>query len=273
MKCAKWLIVLFAMSVSSTLFAGDIQVLCEPGLRIYLDGQFMGLSSEKEDGFFLMNVEGGEHRVWIEKDGFLSQGFEVELLDLPIEVTVSDFSPLPEMSKPEVVASAMVTQLVGNLVVTSAPQNCIVEIDGATETKDTPQLLLGGLAVGEHVIVFSKPGFDRISGVVTIEAGAELRVRGNLKSGKVEIVHEGNGSLRVMSTPSGCTVGFRGKTHQKTTQRLNLSKIPAGEYAIFATWRGLELSSKVLIKKGKKTIVAVSFMKNDEPWVVSYEPE
>ncbi len=273
MKCAKRLVLLFAISMSSMLFAGDIQVLCEPGLRIYIDGQFMGLSSEKEDGLYVMNVEGGEHRVWIEKDGFLSQGFEVELLDLPIEVTVGEFSPLPEMSQPDVVASPMVTQLVGNLVVTSAPQNCVVEIDGASETKDAPQLLIGGLAVGDHVISFSKPGFDRISGVVTIESGAELRVRGNLKSGKVEIVHEGKGSLRVMSTPSGCTIGFLGKTHQKTTQRLNLSKIPAGEYPIFATWRGLELSSKVLIKKGHRTIVAVSFMKKDEPWVVSYEPE
>lgn len=273
MKYGKCLIVLFAICISSMVFAGDIQVLCEPGLRIYLDGQFMGLSSEKEDGFFLMNVEGGEHRVWIEKDGFLSQRFEVELLDLPIEVTVGNFSPLPEMLEPEVVASPKVTQLVGNLVVTSAPQNCLVEIDGISETKDAPQLLIGGLAVGEHVITFSKPGFDRISGVVTIEAGAELRVRGNLKSGKVEIVHEGQGSLRVMSTPSGCTVGFRGKTHQKTTQRLNLSKIPAGEYPIFATWRGLELSSKVLIKKGQRTMVTVNFMKNNEPWVVSYEFE
>ncbi|MEN8162579.1 MAG: PEGA domain-containing protein [Acidobacteriota bacterium] len=273
MKCARCLILLFLISMSSMVFSGDIQVLCEPGLRVYLDGQFMGLSSEKEDGLYLMNVEAGEHRVWIEKDGFLSQSFEVELLALPIEVTVAEFTPLPEMPQREVVASAEVTQMVGNLIVTSAPQNCVVAIDGVSETKDSPQILIGGLAVGEHVITFSKPGFDRISGVVSIEAGAELRVRGNLKSGKVEIVHEGKGSLRVMSTPSGCTVGFRGKTHKKTTQRLNLSKIPAGEYAIFATWKGLELSSKVMIKKGKRTLVNLSFMKNDEPWVISYEPE
>lgn len=273
MKRASCLIVSFVIGMSSLVFAGDIQVLCEPGLRIYLDGQFVGLSGDKEDGLYLMNVEGGEHRVWVEKDGFLSQNFEVELLDLPIEITVSEFSPIPKMSPEKAVVSTKVTQLIGNLVVTSAPQNCVVEIDGASETKTTPQLLIGGLAAGEHVISFSKPGFDRISGVVTIEAGAELRVRGNLKSGKVEIVHEGKGSLRVTSTPMGCTIGFRGKTHGKTSQRLNLSKIPAGEYPIFASWRGLELFSKVLVKKGRRTIVVVSFMKGDEPWTVSYELE
>jgi hypothetical protein len=267
------LLLLFIIFVASVVGAGDIQILCEPGLRVYLDGQFVGMSTAKEDGLYLMNIKGGEHKIWIEKDGFLSQGFEVDLFDVPVEVSVGEFSPLPQAPANDDTEKAEMTQQVGSLVVLSAPQNCIVEIDGKTESKTTPRLLIGGLPAGDHVIAFSKPGFDAISGVVTIQEGTEIKVRGNLKSGKVEIVHEGKGSLRVLSTPMGCTIGFRGKAHDKTSQRLNISKVPSGEYPIFAAWRGMELSSKVIIKKGQRTIVTVSFMKGDEPWHIAYEPE
>ena len=37
--------------------AGDIQVLCEPGLKVYLDGEFMGVSNSKEDGLYLASVD------------------------------------------------------------------------------------------------------------------------------------------------------------------------------------------------------------------------
>jgi hypothetical protein len=39
------------------------------------------------------------------------------------------------------------------------------------------------------------------------------------------------------------------------------------------SWKGMELSRSVLITNGYRTIVKVSFMKGDVPFVVSYEPE
>jgi hypothetical protein len=148
-----------------------------------------------------------------------------------------------------------------------------VEIDGKAETKSGPLLLVEGLAAGEHPISFSKPGYDRISGVVRIQPGAEVTVRGDLKAGKLETIHEGEGSLRVISTPEYCTVRFLGMTQEKTRARLNLSHIPAGEHRIVVAWKGRELSSNVMITKGQRTVVVVSFMKGDQPFVVSYEPE
>ena len=157
--------------------------------------------------------------------------------------------------------SAEVKQPVGNLLVTSIPQNCVVEIDGKPETKSIPLLLIEGLAAGEHPISFSKPGYDRISGVVRIQPGAEVTVRGDLKARKLETVHEGKGSLRVISTPEYCTVRFLGKAREKTRARLNLSHIPAGEHRMVVLWKGRELASNVVIIKGQRTVVMVSFMK------------
>ena len=52
-------------------------------------------------------------------------------------------------------AKERMLELVGNLVITSAPQNCVVEIDGKSQPKTTPQLTVEGLAAGEHTIEVS----------------------------------------------------------------------------------------------------------------------
>ncbi len=274
MKSARWLALFCVVAVAAPLFAGDIQVSCEPGLRVYLDGEFAGLSTAKEDGLFLMNVANGQHRLWVEKDGFLSQSFQVEILNAPIEVKVGEFKPVPQArTEEEQPAPSEVTELVGSLVVTSAPQNCVVEIDGKAQAKDVPQLALGGLAAGKHTISFSKPGFAPIAGVVKVEPGNEVTVRGNLKDGRVEVVHEGKGSLRVFSTPTHCTLRFMGRLYEKTDLLMNLSYIPAGEQPLAASWGGRELTATVTIRNGQRTIVTISFMKGEQPFAVTYEPE
>lgn len=272
MRCARWLCLLILMSVSAVSFAGDIQIFCAPGLRVYLDGELMGTSSAKEDGLFLSNVPAGMRSVRVEKDGFVPQTIEVEVSDYPIEVRVGKLSPGPFASYTKEPEASTVTQLHGNLTITSAPQNCTVEIDGKSETKDTPQLSIGRIAAGEHTISFSKPGYEPISRVVTIHPKADITVRGDLFAGKVETTYEGRGALRVISKPMRCTVRFRGKIEEKIHSTLNLTQIPAGEYPIFVSIRGRKLSTNVLIMNEQRTILEVSFIKGDEPFVISHVP-
>ncbi|MGD1146483.1 MAG: PEGA domain-containing protein [Thermoanaerobaculaceae bacterium] len=272
MKRLCWLC-LFLLTVAATVsLAGDIQVSCEPGLRVYLDGKFVGTSSPKDDGLFLADVAGGGHVIRVEKDGFAPQSFQVMVQKLPIEVKVGEFSPEPPPPE-RVTGSAKVVQLTGNLLVLSAPQNCDVEIDGKSELKTIPLLRIEGLTEGPHAISFSRPGYDTISGVVRVEPGADVIVQGDLKAGKVKTIQEGKGSLRVISTPDHCTVRFLGKTEEKIHASWNLSYVPAGEHRIVISLNGRDLVSNIMIIKGLKTIVTVSFMKGDEPIVVSYEPE
>jgi hypothetical protein len=273
MKCLRWLCLVVLASVPVMSFAGDIQVSCEPALRVYLDGKLVGTSSAKEDGLFLANVPEGTHVIRVEKEGFAPQIFQVKVPKLPIEVKVGEFSPEPQARPQREPGGAKVEQQVGDLLVTSVPQNCVVEIDGKAEDKSIPLLRIGGLAEGEHEISFSKAGYDRVSGVVRILPGAEVTVRGDLAAGRLETIHEGQGSLRVVSTPEHCTVLFLGKAREKTRARLNLSYIPAGEHPIVVEWKGRRLSTNILIAKGQRTILVVSFMKGDPPFVVSYQPE
>lgn len=165
------------------------------------------------------------------------------------------------------------TRATGNLLVTSAPQNCLVEIDGKAQVKATPLLRIDGLAPGDHRISFNKTGFDRVYGLVVVEPGVDVAVRGDLLSGKLETFAEGEGSLRVISKPALCTVQFMGKTHDKTHEKLNVSHIPAGAHKIVVSWDRRQLSTDVVITEGQRAVVIVSFIRGDEPFVVTYEPE
>jgi len=272
MKIARWLCLFFVTSVAAVSFAGDIQVSCSPGLRVYLDDEFMGTSSAKEDGLFLMNVPHGTRVIRVEKDGFVPQSIQIEVSKFPIEVKISELSPEPVVHYKQEAEAETVKQLVGNLIVTSAPQNCVVEIDGGSGTKSTPQLSIEGLPAGQHTITFSKPGYETISGVIRIPPGVEVSVRGNLFEGKIETLYQGKGSLRVKSTPLRCTVRVAGMIREKTHPKLNLTHIPAGEYSIVFSIPGRELSENILILNRQRTVVEVDFSNRNEPIVVSYVP-
>jgi len=153
--------------------------------------------------------------------------------------------------------------------VTSAPQNITVSINGRIEEKRTPQLSIGGLPVGEHTISFSKEGYQTVTSVITIEAGAENTVHGDLKAAKVEVVHSGKGSLQVISKPVRCTIWFRDEIHDKQYERFNLGKIPAGEYPMIVMIPGRKLTTTVLIVDGQRTKVEVSFIKGEDPFVIT----
>jgi len=98
-------------------------------------------------------------------------------------------------------------------------------------------------------------------------------VRGDLFAGKVEVLYEGRGALRIKSNPMLCTVRFRGKIEEKVRTHLNLTHIPAGEYPMVVEISGRKLHTDVLIKDGHRTVIEVTFMKGTEPFVVSYVPE
>ncbi|HSN54327.1 MAG TPA: alpha/beta hydrolase domain-containing protein [Candidatus Sulfomarinibacteraceae bacterium] len=251
--------------------ATGVQISAEPGLRVYLDGELVGTTSQLEDGLYLADVGRGRHSIRVEKDGFEPQRFDVQVHTRPIEVAVGAFEPLAPAA-PSVPAEAATLE-VGSLVVTSAPQNCTVEIGGRVRDKTTPQLSIGGLAVGEHTITFSKPGYEPVTSVIAIEAGAESTVHGDLRRKEVQVVHEGLGSLRIFSTPTNCTVWFRDQIHDKFRMQLNLTKIPAGEYPIVFLMPGRKLATSVLIVDGQKTIVEVNFIEGQEPFVIRRVPE
>jgi Alpha/beta hydrolase domain/PEGA domain len=258
-----------AVTAEAVSFAGGVQISAEAGLGIHLDGEFVGRTTAMEDGLYLAGLKKGRHVIRVEKEGYLAQTFEVDVVNRPIEVEVAKFLPVPISAAATGGPQPPTSTEVGSLVVTSAPQNITVEIDGRVEEKRTPQLSIGGLPVGDHVITFRKEGYEPVTSTITIEQGAENSVHGDLKSTRVEVVRHGMGSLRLISKPMKCTIWFRDEIHDKAYDRFNLTKIPAGEYPMMVMIQGRKLTTTVLIVDGQRTTVEVSFMKGDDPFVIT----
>ena len=274
MRSARLLCLLLALGLPAAAIAGDVQVTCEPGLSVYLDGQLVGTTSTAEDGLFLAGVSEGKHTLRVDKPGCLPQGFAVEVTKLPIQVKVQKFVPVlggihvdREPAKPDM------SEVVGRLTITSAPQNCTVVIDGKPEPKNVPFLAVGSLLRGRHTIAFNRPGKDPISTVIDMEPGADITVRGDLLNGKVDVYYEGMGSLRVLSTPTICTVSILGSTREKRDPIMNMTHLPAGRHHMVVSWGGRELSTDVLISNRYRTVVTVNFGRDRTPFTFSYEPE
>lgn len=80
---------------------GRLQVTCRPGVRVYLDGEFVGLTTADEDGLFLREVAAGDHVVRVEKLGFEPVDFEVEVrAGRATEVRVDPLTPTQTEAAP-----------------------------------------------------------------------------------------------------------------------------------------------------------------------------
>jgi hypothetical protein len=177
----------------------------------------------------------------------------------------------PTVPAPEPTPAAPSVAL-GTLVITSAPQNCVVEIDGRPHTKTSPVLTVGGLGAGEHTVVFRKPGYEPLRRTISIPPGATLAVHGNLKQRTVDVEHPGVGSLRLRCRPTSCTVRLLGMLRDTSGGSLKLSHLPAGEHRLVVAIPGRELQTSILILDGQRTEVEASFLKGEEPFRVTHVP-
>lgn len=251
--------------------AGDLQVFCSPGVRVFLDGRPVGVCNEREDGVFVFDVPAGTRAVRAERDGYLPKVVHVEVGQAPVEVMVGELVPLGQQLAREE-TTAVGGSNGGMLVVTSAPQRCTVALGGEEHLKTTPQLVVP-VAAGEHMISFSRPGFSAVEGSVRVPAGGRVTVRGNLLAGKVEVLHAGKGSVRVLTRPDGASVSVAGRSGQAVRGRLNLSHLPSGEHLLTVRWGRLERSVPVLVVAGQRAVVTVSLVAGAEEVRITYEPE
>ncbi len=291
MRYARWLVVVLAMFVAAPLYAADIQIRCEPGLEVFVDGELVGVSTAEDNGLHVADIAEGAHLVRIEKEGFRAQTFTVDMRDTDLQVEVGAFQPLPQRAPEETPTPRAVDPAAGagSLMILTAPQSCVVMLDGKPHAKDVPRLKLDDVAAGEHAIAFSAPGQPRISGKLTVEAGQEITIRANLNLGEIKVVRNGEtevvkdrevdvapwgqGSVRFYSEPRVCTINFSGKVIEKATPVVNRSFIPAGDYPVVASRGGREVKGTITIKRNQRAIVTISFADPLNPFTVTYEPE
>lgn len=149
-----WSIALaFISPVVNAQSAGYIQVVYEPGARVFLDENFSGETSSSEGGKILQDVPAGKHIVRIEKTGFDSQSIPVTVeAGKVFELRVSAFKQRTEVTQTGESARQNVVQKVGELLIQTLPIGCTISIPGvdAPTEKQKDEWRMKNVAVGNY---------------------------------------------------------------------------------------------------------------------------
>ena len=150
---------LLAVLTGTNIFAGEIQITCKPGLRVYLDGNFMGISCEEEDGKYLANISPGVYIIRVEKSGFAPHTQRLTVHSNSIhEIKVPELNPTISVRDENDDSGGSLVRLVGELTVTSAPFKCRIVFLGETYDKTSNAKIFGNIPVGEYPISISRSG-------------------------------------------------------------------------------------------------------------------
>jgi hypothetical protein len=161
---------------------GDLQVTCEPDVKIYIDNEYKGITNEFEDGLAI-ELSSGKHTLKAVKKGyepFIKEFTIQEYKGTKIEVTFKEVSENIYQISPE---SGETSAQVGTIELRSIPMGAIVYIDGEKKQGKT-DMGIKGVKAGQHKILFQK-GENNLSGVFKLEPSNILKLKADFKEGKI----------------------------------------------------------------------------------------
>jgi formylglycine-generating enzyme required for sulfatase activity len=166
---------------------GFIQVKCEPGVRILLDGKVTGLTSRDLGGHVIQDVPPGLYVIQAQKEGFRAQ--ESRITVHPGAVQVVWFLPFDERAIAGVagVAPAAIGQRTGVLVIRSVPVECRLHIPklGIDAEKFAAECRCEAVPAGTYEIEAAALG-QSLRQAVTVEEGKTADVFINFIRGEVQ---------------------------------------------------------------------------------------
>ncbi len=159
-------LVVAAMVSARTASAQDtgfIQVQCEPGIQIFLDGTLKGLSDRDQGGLVIEAVPVGDRTVKALKPGFTPQERRVRVAKGEVAVVkFESLRPRPTVVQGGQEEAAPIVLKTGTVIVKSVPVECKVSIERADGAggfdavgeidKVKPEATVSNLEVGQYRI-------------------------------------------------------------------------------------------------------------------------
>lgn len=167
-----------------------IQVKCEPGVRILIDGRESGVTSREPGGLVIQDVPPGSYVIEARKEGFRRQELKVTVRPGTVHVLyVAPFleraAPAAPGQKPE----AAISQRTGGLVIRTVPVDCRLRVPGLMVDAEKSAAEWRGESVpaGTYEIEVAALGQTLKQGV-TVEAGATVDVMFNVLRREVHVI-------------------------------------------------------------------------------------
>jgi hypothetical protein len=176
---------LFGIATSAA--AGNLWITCEPGLDVYLDGQFVGVSERAEDGKYLPGISSGEHTIRIEKAGFAPVEVSIAVGPASNQIVVGELGPEIKEGLPGAAEGKEAEQLEGKIRITSNPRECNVKFADRRVLKKQPIMTITGIPIGEHKLWFESAG-TVLSTTVAVQATQTTQVMADFSNNRVTVV-------------------------------------------------------------------------------------
>ncbi len=170
------LVLCFGFAVSA--MAGDVRIVCSPGLDVFVDDDFVGVSTAPEDGKYLDGLSDGYHVIKIEKDGFLPRWFGAYVGRKTYEIELDALTPTSEAST--------VTKETGAIEIASNLENATVKLEDHKAPMEGPAMRFSNVSVGLHDIWFERYGIVLHEKVV-VQANETTVVIANFIDNRVEV--------------------------------------------------------------------------------------
>lgn len=150
-----YLIFLFVIgSQSYAQETGNIQIECEPGVLIFLDGDYQGKTKSVLNGIILQDIRPGEHKIKAVKEGYLPifKNFDLNKGEIT-KIDIDNFLPNIKITQKGKELKTAMKNRTGSLLIQSLPIECIISISKlgiVNSKKQKDQWLAENIPIGQY---------------------------------------------------------------------------------------------------------------------------
>ncbi len=228
-RLAALLMVLFLFWCASFALhaeAGHIQIKCESGVQVFLDGTLKGITSADVGGIILQDVTMGNHSLRFIKPGFTPQETNINLKAGQILVhTVQTFVPRVRIQEEGEEDESTVQAKVGTIIVKSLPVECVVDFPTAGLSgyeKSKAQIIVTDAPIGRHTGRFRGMG-KTLAYTIELQSNQIIEVFVNFVKGTVEVVDLFSEGF-VLVEAGSFQMGSTGESDEKPVHRVTISR-------------------------------------------------
>ena len=167
---------------------GYIQVKCEAGVKVFLDGTFKGIATSDVGGLIIQDVSEGIHEIRTVRDGFMpqSKSFMIDAGQVFV-YNVEPFTPAIEIKESGAQGLGHISRSTGIVIIQSLPVECRINIPGmglSNSQKRRDRWIVDKVPEGEYSASFVS-AVGRLNHKFTVRGNDTTRFMVNFMEKKV----------------------------------------------------------------------------------------
>jgi len=184
------LLIIFTINTFAQQGNCFIELIAEPGIKVYIDNTLIGTTNKEENGLFIQNINTGNHIIEFIKVNFESQKDIINLKSgKALLYRIKPFKTQFKISQEGDFEKNKLFQKTGNLVLESIPKSINVDIPslGANIKKTKSLLNIKNISIGAYNAIFTWKN-KQINYKINIHHKKTTHLTINMLNGKIDIL-------------------------------------------------------------------------------------